>query len=105
MANTTGLSLRSNYPDTSSLGTTLACLPPKEAPAVQIKGSVQLPRNDYMALMNAVANIGPVTVSLDAEALLSYSSGILKCNNNWIIDHAVQLVGYGVDQATATKYW
>eukprot|EP01035_Chromulina_nebulosa_P027029 gene27029-35477_t len=106
VANTTGLLQRSSYPDTSSSqGRTSACLPLRVAPAVQISGYVTLPINDYSALMNAIVNIGPVTVSLDADALFSYSSGILTCSNRWIINHAVQLVGYGVDPITATKYW
>lgn len=78
--------------------------PLNAAPAVQVAGYVTLPANDYLALMNAVALIGPVTISIDATILYSYKSGILKCHNNWDINHAVQLVGYGAD-SSGNKYW
>lgn len=57
---------------------------------------MDLPKNDYWALMHAVATKGPIAVSVDATLWQSYFDGIFdgingKCG--WRIDHAVQLVG------------
>jgi len=66
---------------------------------------VQLPANNYTALMNAVATVGPVAVSVDASAWGAYSSGIFSgCNQaSPDIDHAVVLMGYG--EENGQKYW
>ena len=74
-------------------------------PAAKIGGFVQLPQNDYAALMNAVASEGPIAISVDASTWHAYESGIYNgCNQvNPDIDHAVVLVGYGVDNGQ--KYW
>lgn len=75
-------------------------------PKAGITGFVKLPVNDYTALMNAVATVGPIAVSVDASLFHSYSKGIFKaCNNaeNVDINHAVTLVGYGEDNGE--KYW
>jgi hypothetical protein len=43
-------------------------------------------------------------VSVDASSWSSYQSGIFDgCKTNPDLNHAVQLVGYGVDQGT--EYW
>jgi len=63
----------------------------------------KLPVNDYLSLLNAVAKVGPVAISVDA-AWSDYESGVFKTDNyNATIDHAVVLVGYGVD--ADTPYW
>jgi len=55
--------------------------------------------------MNAVAQTGPIAVSVDASAWSAYHSGIFDgCNQKKPdIDHAVTLVGYGVDNGQS--YW
>jgi len=59
--------------------------------------------------VQAVANVGPIAISVDANAWGGYSRGIFtgcpKAPRNVIIDHAVQLVGYGTDPATKLDYW
>lgn len=47
--------------------------------------------------MNAVATIGPMSISVDASDWHAYDSGIFNgCNQvNPDIDHAVVMVGYG----------
>jgi len=70
-------------------------------------GFVQLPINDYNALMNAVTNIGPVAISVDATNFHLYKSGVFngikgKCGST--INHAVTAVGYGTD-AKLGNYW
>jgi len=74
-------------------------------PVATIDGYVKLPENNYTALMNAIAQVGPIAVSVDASNWHSYSSGIFNgCNQvNPDINHAVVLVGYGEDDGE--KYW
>jgi len=75
---------------------------PKSA---HIHSFFKLPENNYTALVTAVATIGPIAVSVDAEPWMSYSSGVFSgCGLSRIdINHAVQLVGYGT--ASGKDYW
>lgn len=63
--------------------------------------------NNYAQLLHAVANYGPIAVSVDASSWHSYVSGIFDgCNQlNPDINHAVVLVGYGTDDKTKQDYW
>lgn len=72
---------------------------------VTIDGYVQLPTNNYTALLNAVATVGPISVSVDAS-WGAYEEGIFSgLSSNPDIDHAVVLVGYGHDDALNMDYW
>lgn len=53
-------------------------------------------------LLDAVANIGPVSVGMDASDLSAYESGIYKCSSSRL-DHAVLAVGYGSENGV--DYW
>jgi cathepsin L len=55
--------------------------------------------------MNAIANIGPMSVSVDANTFHNYASGVFDgCDQaSPDIDHAVTLVGYG--EENGMKYW
>ncbi len=81
-------------------------LPTATTPKATIGGYVQLPTNNYAALMNAVATQGPIAVSVDAD-FGAYSSGVYNgCDISAPdINHAVVLVGYGEDETTGEKYW
>jgi len=70
-----------------------------------IDGYETLPANDGDAVAEAVANLGPISVSVDASSWGLYQGGIFDhCNKtNPDINHAVQLVGYG--EENGTKYW
>jgi len=70
-----------------------------------IHSFVKLPENNYTALLQAIATIGPIAVSVDAEPWMSYSRGVFTgCGLSRIdINHAVQLVGYGTD--AGKDYW
>jgi cathepsin L len=74
-------------------------------PVVQLSNYSIVESNSYDALMDAVANQGPVTISVDASSWSDYESGIYDgCNQtNPSIDHAVQLVGYGTENGA--PYW
>nr|QOV03078.1 cathepsin L7 [Dysdercus peruvianus] len=68
---------------------------------------VNLPEKDEKALASAVANIGPISICIDAGifSFQFYSSGIYyeaSCNPN-NLDHAVLAVGYGSDGDR--NYW
>merc|ERR1712232_1310594 len=65
---------------------------------------VQLPFNELMPLMKAVAVEGPVVVSVSAFRWFHYDRGIYDgCGRNAVIDHAVLMVGYG--KSGAHPYW
>jgi cathepsin L len=93
------------YSYTSYYGQNSACVTPSGSPVATIDGYVRLPENNYTALMNAIATVGPVAVSVDASSWSRYSSGIFDgCNQvNPDIDHAVVLMGYG--EENGQKFW
>merc|ERR1711948_40528 len=68
-------------------------------------GYVQLPTNNYTDLITAVATKGPISISVAAGGLgwQLYFGGIMSGSNNYDMDHAVQLVGYGTDGGK--DYW
>lgn len=66
-------------------------------------GYVKLPVNDYTALMTAVATKGPVSISVAASNMQFYGGGILGDCNDFVMNHAVQLVGYGSENGK--DYW
>jgi len=63
-----------------------------------------LPKNEYEPLVRALAEMGPVAVSVAADRWYSYESGIFNgCDKDAIIDHAVVAMGYG--EEAGSKYW
>ena len=74
---------------------------------VRTTGYVQLAENDHEAVMTALATKGPLVVGVAAGDWGEYASGIFDgCSGakNLVINHAVQLVGYGTD-ANHGDYW
>jgi cathepsin L len=101
-----GLYQEYQYSYGSYYGVDQACWnPPSGAPVATINGFVQLPENNYTALMNAVATLGPIAVSVDASAFSAYKSGVFDgCNQKQPdINHAVVLMGYGTEGGK--DYW
>jgi cathepsin L len=94
------LGYQAYYGVDSSCGVTDSMLP-----KATIKGFTQLPANNYTALMNSVAQVGPIAISVDASTFHAYESGIFSgCNQEQPdINHAVVLVGYG--EENGQKYW
>jgi len=71
-----------------------------------LKGWERLPENEYEPLMRAVAERGPVAVSVGADGWNSYGAGVFdSCGKDSTIDHAVTLIGYGIDKARKEKFW
>jgi cathepsin L len=63
-----------------------------------------LPKNQYEPLMRALAETGPVAVSVAADQWFSYESGIFNgCEKDAVISHAVVAIGYGEEDGT--KFW
>lgn len=99
-----GVTLNSEYKYTGQDG---ACKP--VAPAVKVGGYVKLPQNNATALMEAVANVGPISISVAAGSWSFYQNGVFDgfrgrgCEVE--VDHAVQLVGYDTDSTTGKAYW
>lgn len=71
----------------------------------QMLGWRRLPQNEYEPLMQAVAENGPVGVSIASiRQLHTYLSGIFdSCTADCVLNHAVTLIGYGED--AGEKYW
>jgi len=105
VSNSDGIREEYQYPYTSYYGQDHDCAIPASGGVATINGYVQLPSNNYTALMNAIATVGPVAISVDASAWSPYHSGVFSgCNQvNPDIDHAVVLVGYGEEEGQ--KYW
>jgi len=75
---------------------------------VGLVGYSSLPTNSYDALMYAVATLGPVVVSVAANGWGLYKGGIYDDSDmvqNYDLNHAVVLEGYGTDDATGADYW
>mmetsp|Transcript_11217 Transcript_11217/g.17911 ORF Transcript_11217/g.17911 Transcript_11217/m.17911 type:complete len:229 (-) Transcript_11217:159-845(-) len=98
--------LEAQYPYRSMYGETGQCKSKEDmgVQAVQIGGFVELESNDYNALMEAVANHGPVAISVDASNWQFYDGGVYKGDCGTDVDHAVVLVGYGHDEDEG-DYW
>jgi len=106
VASSAGLLEEFQYGYTEYFAKESSCaVPSSGVPKAKISGYKQLTANNYEELMNAVAQVGPIAVSVDASAWGAYESGIFNgCNQkNPDIDHAVVLVGYGEDNGK--KYW
>lgn len=81
----------------------------KEA-VVSIAGYAKLPSNNYTALMNTVAKLGPVAISVACTPWHLYKSGVFFVPLNETkfsadVNHLVVLEGYGTDQETGEDYW
>lgn len=81
-----------------------------ELTEVGISGSGQVsPANSASAAKSGLAKVGPMSISVAALGWKDYEAGIYHNNGNstddWSIDHAVQMVGYGSDAASGKDYW
>jgi len=75
-------------------------------PVAAITGYMELPVNDQDAVMNHIANVGPLAISVAASSFKDYHGGIFTgCDyeDNIALNHGVQLVGYGSEDGT--DFW
>jgi len=121
-----GLSSENDYP---YAGRDEKCS--RQGPTAKVNGTVVLKTNDADALLQAVATVGPVSISVAASTWSFYGGGTFlslsllppnvrthkhahttgvfdgsfgsHCDVD--IDHAVQLVGYGKDPTSGKFYW
>jgi len=64
----------------------------------------RLPENEAEPLVRALVERGPVGVSVSADTWYMYASGVFdSCSVDAVIDHAVTLIGLGVQKGQ--KYW
>jgi len=107
----TGLTTEKDYPYTSGEGTTGKCKKKKiEKPLTFIKGFTQISKgkNGEAAIKTALPKSGPITIGINAGPMQDYNSGIdspreCKGTKKSDLDHAVLIVGYGVQGGK--KYW
>jgi len=99
---TAGITTEANYPYKGRTGT---CDESKIKPVAFNSGYAELKTNDYTELITAVATKGPVSISIAAAGFKFqlYGGGVLSNCNDYVMDHAVQLVGYGTDGGK--DYW
>lgn len=74
-----------------------------------IRGYAVLPSNDYTVVMNAVAKLGPLAVSVACLPWQLYEGGVFYApmddQKSADVDHLVVLEGYGTDEDTQEDYW
>lgn len=60
-------------------------------------------------LRRALVNAGPVGISMAADTIFHYKKGVLSCDHGdeWTVDHAMVLVGYGKTKINGKKlkFW
>jgi len=93
-----GMASASTYNYTASTGKQCLLGTGGRVSVAGVTNFVKLPANDQDSLMQAIATVGPVSISVDAS-WGGYESGVyMGCSkNHTAIDHAVQLVGYGTE--------
>lgn len=100
--NRTGVDTESSYP---YMGDDESCTFKNMSVGAYINKTVNVSSGDMNALYHAIANVGPISVAIDAEDDFQfYTSGIFSsttCSSEYL-DHAVLAVGYG--QTKNKKY-
>lgn len=76
------------------------------APVLKVDHFVSLPINKGSYLLRALAQEGPVVVSVDGGNWYNYASGVFSgCQPDTVVNHATLAVGYGIDRQAGKKYW
>ncbi|XP_018575903.1 cathepsin L1 [Anoplophora glabripennis] len=81
-----------------------ACQYSESKSVVTISSHVTIPEKDEDALLDAVANIGPVSVDINADYMMYYQGGLFDdsaCDDQ--MDHGALAVGYGSENGA--DYW
>ncbi|KAL7553486.1 hypothetical protein ACHAWF_016763 [Thalassiosira exigua] len=92
--------------DAATIGDESSCeaLTKGKTPMVGIEGWTKLPTNSLKHVMNALAKVGPLGLAVSGNSWGSYEKGVFESTAT-TVNHAVTLVGYGVDKDTGEKYW
>merc|ERR1711990_376038 len=103
-----GVETQAAYPYTATDGT---CAFDKSKIAGTLSSCEDLSKGDEGALQNAIIQVGPISVGIDASHISSqlYQSGVYyepNCSSDFL-DHGVTAIGYGTDNSsgTAADYW
>jgi cathepsin F len=106
-----GLESETAYPYTAEDGT---CAKSTQKIVVKISNYTCLTNPnanpvDETQMAAVLAAKGPLSIAMDAGLLMDYSSGIINpqsgdCSDNQL-DHAILIVGYGVDTTQNLPYW
>ncbi|XP_072453040.1 procathepsin L-like isoform X2 [Notamacropus eugenii] len=100
-----GIDTEESYP---YRGVDYECWYNPKTTVANITGYVDIPSGQERALMQAVVNVGPISVGVDAshESFQFYDSGVYyepECSSE-ALDHGMLVVGYGIED-TEEKYW
>lgn len=100
------IATESSYPYTAKDGTCTSSYT-TAIPQGAVTGYVAIESKNENALLDAVSNVGPVSVGVDAlsDYFAHYSSGVLT-KDLWcghLLDHAVLVVGFG--SLDGTDFW
>lgn len=107
IANNSGIPLEENYEYSSAFGGTGTCDRKKISnKAVTLSGYRQAPRNSYKAVIEALTSQGPMVVGVGASDWRYYNFGVFDgCPPDLVLNHAVVLVGFGVDSRKNKPFW
>ena len=76
---------------------------------ITVTGSRNVQPNNENDLMDAVANVGPISIAVNTTGWTFYHSGVFddpRCSPNpATLDHGVLIVGYGTDEVSKKDYW
>ena len=75
--------------------------------AAKITGFRSTKTNSYADVLHTLATKGPLAVSVATDGWHDYAGGVFDGGNhtNPVLDHLVQLIGYGTDENTGQDYW
>ncbi|XP_044517347.1 procathepsin L-like [Gracilinanus agilis] len=101
-----GIDTEQAYP---YIGQDSECKYRPECSGANVTGFVDIPSGQERALMKAVANVGPISVAIDAgnPSFQFYQSGVYfepQCSSSQL-DHGVLVVGYGTEGKSGKKFW
>ena len=91
----------SDYPYKAVQGT---CMYDPSKVKVKISGLFTVKPQSYNDVLQAAAKTS-VTLAADAYGFMNYQSGVFDGNCGTQMNHAINIVGYGVDSASGKKYW
>jgi len=102
-----GIDSEASYPYQTAQGP--KCLYTTANKAATISKYVDVASKNETALQVASANVGPISVAIDAshESFQLYKTGVyhqLLCSQTRL-DHGVLVVGYGTDATSGNDYW
>lgn len=108
LVNQKGVALEKMYPYKASDGFECQYQKSQSRPLWTIKSYVSLSPCSEKSLKESLAKYGPIAIAVDASlpTFQSYKAGVYfdpKCSLN--VNHAVLLVGYGVDKKLREKFW